>query len=90
MEMLSFDDFKSHLREMMIRRECLPQPEFFHDHEACAICEGEIPIPEPKENCSRFFSSFYSDPFPLQTRATFDLAPPRLSRRETQTDAEQG
>jgi len=72
---------------MMVRRERLPQPEFFHYREAGAIGEGEFLIPEPKENCSRFFSSLHPDPFPPQTRTALDLTPTGLSRRQTQADA---
>ena len=74
---------------MMVRRERLPQPEFFHYREAGAIGEGKILIPEPKENRSRFFSSLHPDTFPLQPRTALHLTPPGLSGRQTQANAEQ-
>src|SRR5713226_5114991 len=76
---------ESHLGEVVVRGQHLPELEFFHNNKTRAVSEGKIFVAKPEEHTSGFLGAFDSNPFPPQTRTAFDLLPPFLSGLKSKT-----
>jgi len=78
---------ESHLGEVVIRGQHLPELEFFHNNKTGAVSEGKTFVAKPEKQASRFLGAFDSNPFPPQTRTAFDLLPPLFSGLKSKTHA---
>lgn len=80
------DNFKAHLSEMVVQRQCPANSQFSHESKAAAVGKGEFLIPIAEEQRPRPFSSRFVNRLDPQSNRAVDLLPPSFSRIKTKAE----
>ena len=88
--LMLWNNFKAHLSEMVVQRQCPANSQLSHKNKAAAVGKGKFLIPIAEEERPRPFSSRFVNGLNMQASRAVDLLPPSFSSIKTKAEPDGG